>query len=102
MANNVVSIVDQGGKQFVTPRALRVTQGGKVIFRRVDLEGTIRLLFPDPDLFGCDAAELGPNDNSKPLPVQNAPYGVYPFAVYSEAINGFVRATPDPVIIVDE
>lgn len=105
MATPTVSIVNQGGSYFVTPRALEASPGEDVLFRLVGPVGRTRLLFPHPELFDRDVAILDPNSKENDclrLTVeQDVEPNVYPYAVYNEETKQFVRATPDPVVITD-
>lgn len=96
-----VSLINQGGDYFVTPRAREVMPEDTVIFKRVGPVGTIQLFFPNPDLFDTQVVTLNADQDSVELIVQEeAVPDPYPYAVYHEKTKQFVRATPDPIIIV--
>lgn len=86
----------------MTPRALEVSPGEEVLFKLSGPVGTVQLFFPNPDLFGTQLVTLDAESDSVTLTASDdAVPAPYPYAVYSEEIKRFVRATPDPIIILD-
>jgi hypothetical protein len=63
--------------------------------------GTTHLFFPNGDVFDTQVETLDDDREAVELTVQEgAARDPHPYAVYNEKTKQFVRATPDPIIII--
>jgi hypothetical protein len=82
----------------VRPGEIDVVYQNKVSFHN-KTEGTVAIVFSEEKLFPEPKTKIGRGE-TKDLNVQKVLRGIYPFAVYCEAINDFASASSMPIIIV--
>ena len=82
----------------VDPGEIDVEDQNKVSFHN-ETVGIVAIVFSEEKLFPEPKTKIDPGKD-KNLSVQKVQRGIYPFAVYCEAISDFASASSMPIIIV--
>ncbi len=82
----------------VRPGEIDVVDQNKVRFHN-KTTGIVAIVFSEESLFAVSNTKIDP-DKDKDLTVQKVQRGIYPYAVYCEAISDFASASSMPIIIV--